>query len=120
MRFLADENLERSIVHALRERGHDIETVPAEGAGTTDRELLGRALDQRRVLLTNDKDFAELTFLQGHAASGIMLLRLARLNSREKALRVLEVVEAHGGRLEGAMTVVEQEATRFRVLPKVR
>ncbi len=93
--------------------------MPVQDAGTTDREFLGRALDQRRILLTSDKDFAELAFLQGRAASGIMLLRLARLSSHEKASRVLEVVEGHGERLEGAMTVVEQEATRFRALLRV-
>lgn len=120
MRFLADENLELSVVRALRGKGHDVATVPEQDAGTIDRELLGRALDEQRILLTNDKDFAELAFLQGRAASGIVMLRLARLSSREKASRVLEVVNAHGERLDGAMTVIEEEATRFRPLPRIR
>lgn len=113
MKFLADENLERSIVERLREDGHDIATA-SDRAGAPDPEVLSRALAEDRVLLTNDKDFAELTFLQQKAASGIVLIRLPRLRGPEKAARVLEVVGSQGERLYGVFTVVEAEAIRRR------
>jgi len=116
MRFLADENLEASVVEALRGAGHDVATVPAE-AGIRDRQVLARSVDEQRMLLTNDKDFAELTFLQRSASVGVLLIRMSRSDSKQKASRVAEVVEAQGQRLEGAMTVIEEEAIRRRPFP---
>lgn len=120
MNFLADENLEHPIMERLRESGHDVVAVSARSAGAPDREVLSVALSEQRILLTNDKDFAELTFLRQRAAAGIVLLRLPRLRSAEKAERVMEVVNAQGERLRGAMTVIEEEATRRRDLPFTR
>ena len=116
MKFLADENLEASVVEALRLAGHDVATVPGQ-AGIRDSEVLTRSVLENRILLTNDKDFAELAFLQRSASVGIVLIRLPHCRSEEKASRVAEVVEAHGPRLAGAMTVVEEEAIRRRALP---
>jgi predicted nuclease of predicted toxin-antitoxin system len=116
MKFLADENLEASVVEALRRAGHDVATVPAS-AGIGDREVLALSVGEHRLLLTNDKDFAELAFLQRSASVGIVLIRLPRCGSAEKASRVADVVMAHGDRLEGALTVIEQDASRRRALP---
>jgi len=116
MRFLADENLEAPVVEILRRAGHDVATVPAQ-AGIRDPEVLARSVEEHRVLITNDKDFAELAFLQRSASIGIVLVRLPRWKSEEKASRVAEEVKASGDRLKGAMTVIEEEATRRRGLP---
>lgn len=119
MRFLADENLELSIIERLREGGHDVATA-SDQAGTPDPEVLSRALAEDRVLLTNDKDFAELAFLQQRAAAGIVLIRLPRLRGPEKAARVFEAVESQGERLYGVFTVVEAEAIRRRPFLSVK
>jgi len=74
-------------------------------------------LAEGRILLTNDKDFAELTFLQQRAAAGIVLIRLPRLRGSEKAARVFEAVESQGERLYGVFTVVEVEAEAIRRRP---
>jgi len=118
MRFLADENLELAIVEILRDEGHDVATVTSEGPGTADHHLLARSLEQHRILVTNDKDFAELTFLQKRTAVGIVLVRLAGYSPGEKAMRVLEVVKERGELLPGAMTVIERDLTRRRTLPR--
>ncbi|HVT61825.1 MAG TPA: DUF5615 family PIN-like protein [Thermoanaerobaculia bacterium] len=117
MKFLADENLERPVIEALRGAGHDVATIPAEAAGIRDRDVLARSVEEHRILVTNDKDFAELAFLKRSATVGIILIRQSRSSSREKASRILEVVAAHGHRLAGAMTVVEVETLRRRPMP---
>jgi predicted nuclease of predicted toxin-antitoxin system len=116
MNFLADENVEASLVEVLRRAGHDVATVPVQ-AGIRDREVLARSVEEHRILITNDKDFAELAFLQRSASVGIVLIRLPRCGSEEKASRVAEELKASGDRLAGAMTVIEEEATRRRALP---
>jgi predicted nuclease of predicted toxin-antitoxin system len=120
MRFLADENLERPIVERLRSLGHDVLMVPADETGSPDTEILARATAEGRVLLTNDKDFAELTFLQRKAATGIVLIRLPRLRTSGKTERVLEVVESQDERLVGVFTVIEADAIRRRPFLSVK
>jgi len=104
MKFFGDENLERLVIEALRAIGHDVATIPEEAVGLLDRDVLGRSTDERRVLVTNDKDFAELAFLQRAATTGI-IIRMPRSSSRDKARRVIEVIAAYGDRLETSRLV---------------
>jgi len=120
MKLMADENLERAIVERLREGGHDVATVPPTNAGDLDADLLARSVEEGRILVTNDKDFAELTFLQQKAAAGIVLVRLPRLRTPEKTARVLEAIEEQGQRLAGVFTVIEEQAIRRRPFLSVR
>ena len=62
MRFLADESLEAPIIDSLRGAGHDVEAIAEDDPGAEDPYVLRRAARSRRILLTNDKDFAELAF----------------------------------------------------------
>lgn len=55
MRLLLDEHFHRRIAQQLRERGHDVTTVPEEGLrGTDDTALLEAATASGRALVTNN------------------------------------------------------------------
>ncbi len=114
MRFTADENLERSIVEGLREMGHDVFEASVESPRAPDPLVLERSAREDRILITNDKDFAELAFLQRKATAGIVLVRLPKLRTRQKTKRVLEVIDQQGERLRNVFTVVEAHAIRKR------
>ena len=53
----------------LRSEGHDVLSAIDVNPTATDSELLDLALEQGRVLITEDKDFGELVFVrrQPHA-----------------------------------------------------
>lgn len=122
-RFLADENLEAGIIRALREAGHDVLAVAEEKPRTPDEDILAAARRHKRVLVTNDKDFAELMFLQGRASEGIILLRMSRLRTRTKAARLTRELEGRSPRLGRAMLVIEEAAARVRPVhgsPRIR
>lgn len=119
MRFFADENLERPIIEVLRQQGHDIATVPVEEKGSPDPTVLALSNTEDRVLITNDKDFAELVFLQKQVTAGVILVRLPRFRTIEKVERVLEVVADQGERLFGVFTVIEANAIRRRPFLRV-
>lgn len=55
--FLADVHVPRAVVHALTGSGLKVSTGPD---ATRDRALLKRAAESSDVLLTNDRDFADL------------------------------------------------------------
>ena len=119
MRFFADENLERPIIEGLRQKGHDIATVPPEEKGSPDPTVLALSSTEDRILITNDKDFAELVFLQRQVTAGVILIRLPRFRTIEKVERVLEVVVDQGERLMGVFTVIEANAIRRRPFLRV-
>jgi predicted nuclease of predicted toxin-antitoxin system len=52
MRFLANENFPHEAVAALRRLGHDVGWVRTDAPGSTDRQVLERAVAEDRVLLT--------------------------------------------------------------------
>jgi predicted nuclease of predicted toxin-antitoxin system len=85
--FLANENFPLEAVESLRLAGHDVAWIRADAPGSTDPQVLARAVAELRVLLTFDKDFGDLAFRAGlPSGCGIVLFRL-RANSASSLLR---------------------------------
>ena len=76
MRWVADECVDAALVSQLRGGGHDLLYVAEIASGATDAEVLRRARNDSRLLLTEDKDFGELLFRLKLAVPGLVLLRL--------------------------------------------
>ena len=72
MRLLANENVPKSAVDALRSHGHDVAWVRTDRPGATDVDVLSKAVLETRVLLTFDKDFGELAVALGRPHAGIV------------------------------------------------
>lgn len=117
MKLLADENLEGPVVRLLRDSGCDVTWMREVQPRALDPRVLALARAEARVLVTNDKDFAELCFLRGEATAGIVLLRLPTARSAEKGERLLAVIQRFGIELEGWFTVINPKALRRRRLP---
>jgi len=76
-RLLADEDVPGAVVAALRQQGHDVAWIAEDASGSPDPEVLARAQRENRVVVTFDKDFGELAFRRGLAASvGVVLFRI--------------------------------------------
>ena len=62
MKFLLDENLSPAHAAMLRTMGHDAVAVIEAGlAGSSDAEVAAFAVQQGRILITLDGDFANIT-----------------------------------------------------------
>jgi predicted nuclease of predicted toxin-antitoxin system len=57
LRFLADESCDFAVVRALRADGYDVFAVSEVTRRSDDRELIEQASHEKRILLTEDKDF---------------------------------------------------------------
>lgn len=66
MRLLADESCDFSVVRVLRAAGHDVVAVSEVALGATDDEVTDLARREKRILLTEDKDFGQLVFAAGN------------------------------------------------------
>jgi predicted nuclease of predicted toxin-antitoxin system len=117
MRLVADESIERRVILRLREVGHDVRAVVEQSPRAHDAQVLAGAHEDGRLLLTSDKDFAELAFLQRAGSSGIVLLRMPRAKADAKAVRLEQALRELGTIASGAMIVVEPDVVRIRSLP---
>lgn len=57
LRFLADESCDFAVIRALRVAGHDVLSIAEYTSRSDDAELITQAYRERRILITEDKDF---------------------------------------------------------------
>ncbi len=97
MRFLLDENAEYRIARWLRADGHDVTAVAIDyGGGLNDANVLRIAVDERRIIVTNDTDFGELVFARRLPHAGVILFRLGPVDASEKWTRLEEALKTVG------------------------
>jgi predicted nuclease of predicted toxin-antitoxin system len=117
MRFLADENFPLPSVRVLRQSGHDVVSISEDSPGARDHEVLRRANEENRILLTLDRDFGELIFRHGLPSPlGVVYLRFPRTSPAEPGHRLLEVLSDPALSLERHLTVVQARHVRRRPL----
>jgi predicted nuclease of predicted toxin-antitoxin system len=116
MRLLADECLNGRLVEGLRRAGHDVVTVRDESQGAGDRTILDRATDERRILVTEDKDFGDLVVHHGERVPGVVLVRYSQRDIGAVLQRLVAAVNQHGERLRRLYVVITPERTRLRRL----
>lgn len=117
MKFLIDESVEFPIVQFLRRAGHDVVAVCEGSAGIHDEEVLASAHNEKRILVTNDKDFGMLIYYQRMKHSGVVLLRLMDEDAQRKIDKIRVLLEQHGDQISDAFVVVEKAAIRIRQTP---
>ncbi len=114
MRFLADENLDLSVIRRLRDAGHEVVAVAEMEPGISDELVLASANSLAATLITGDKDFGELAFRRSLVHCGVLLVRLAGLHPEAKAEILVRVIAGHGPELVGAFVVVSPGMVRIR------
>jgi len=118
MRFLTNENIPRSVVAELREAGHDCLSAKESMRGSSDREILARAVAESRVLVTFDKDFGELAFGSGLPATcGVILFRITQRGRERDVRRVVDTLRSRDD-WAGSFWTVTDLRIRRRSLPK--
>ncbi len=77
MKIKLDENLPNRLACALKQLGHDTDTIPEEGlSGRDDHQVWEAAQTAERFFITQDLDFSDIRrFLPG-THYGILLVRL--------------------------------------------
>ena len=116
MRFIADENVSPLVAAALRLDGHDVIEASTVCPGVPDTTIATIAISERRIVLTEDKDFGALAFGQGIFPPGLVRLAMHGFDPRAKASR-LRIVVAGGSIADGLSVVVEPTQVRRRLLP---
>lgn len=114
MRVVADECVHDTVVEALRREGHDVTWIREYAPASRDDVVLRTAVEMDAVLVTVDKDFGELIFRRGLASRGVVLIRLAGLETQERAMRVAALLRDHSDELTDSFTVITERTVRIR------
>ena len=118
MRFLLDQDVYAVTVRFLAGMGHDI-TLAAQLrlSRATDEQLLAVAREQGRILVTRDRDFGALVFVNVLGA-GILYLRMLPSTQNSVHEELARVLQSYSDEeLKKAFVVVEAGGHRFRKLP---
>ena len=118
MLLLANENFPGSAVNSLRLEGHDVAWIREESPGSSDLQVLERAQNEGRVLITFDKDFGELAFRSGLPAScRVILFRISRHSPEHVSRMALAIFQARQD-WAGHFSVIEDTRIRMTPLPE--
>lgn len=94
IKIFADENVEKSVVFSLKEKGFDITSVNIEKRkGLSDKEQLNFAIEKNRVVLTHDLDFVKISKQKDNP--GVLFIPKVRKPEEivKRVVRILELLD---------------------------
>jgi predicted nuclease of predicted toxin-antitoxin system len=105
MKILVDENIPAATAAELREQGYDVLDIRGTSdQGIADPELWQKAVQEKRLLITTDKGFAEHRDEQHY---GLLIIRLKQPSSVKIHQRVLQALRRYAAnQWPGLMVVV--------------
>jgi predicted nuclease of predicted toxin-antitoxin system len=118
MRFLADESCDFRVVRALRVAGHDVKAVIEITPGAEDAAVIAMAAGERRVFVTEDRDFGQMIYAAGQPNAGVILIRFPATRRAGLPSMVVDLVAKHGDKLDGRFVVLQPGRIRFGGSPR--
>jgi predicted nuclease of predicted toxin-antitoxin system len=116
VKIVVDECCPAYIANELKSDGHDVIYVAEDAPSLKDNDILNWALREERIIVTEDRDFCELVFLNKRPTFGIVLVRIHPQKRVEKLQRVRETFANQAAELAHAMVTVTLTNTRIRPL----
>lgn len=112
-KLLADESLEYSIVLFLREQGYNVISIAEGLSSIKDEEVLKKANKENRILITNDKDFGDLIFLNQLSHKGIILLRFRTEKVETKIKFLKDFLRNYSSKITDKFAVIDEAKIRI-------
>jgi len=115
VKFLLDQDIYALTDRFLRQLGHNVVRAAELGLSRApDSELLSRSAQERRLLVTRDKDYGSLVFTE-QLGQGVIFLRMSPATVKAVHSQLECVLRSHSeAELSGAFVVVEPGQYRFR------
>jgi predicted nuclease of predicted toxin-antitoxin system len=88
-------------------------SVFEKSRGISDEMVIKISMDEKRIIITADKDFGELIFRMGMKHCGVILLRLVDERSVNKIEVFDKLLNEFSEMLTGAFVVVTEKLVRF-------
>lgn len=92
--------------------------IAEDSPEASDPEVLARAVQERRIILTFDRDYGALVYRRGlEPPPGVIYFRFLPHSPEEPASKLLALLMVPDVMLEGRFTVLESGQARQRSLP---
>lgn len=119
MKFLVDMNLSPKWCAILQAAGWDsVHWSSVGSADAADFDIMQRALDEQRVVLTNDLDFGAMLAATRAQGPSVVQVRTQDVRPSSMAPLLIPVLHRFQNELEaGALLIVDEARSRVRVLP---
>ena len=119
MKFFVDMPLPPALAHWLQSEGHD--AVHAFSLGlerASDAEILARAVQDSRTIITADLDYPRLLALAGAVEPSVILFRGGDWSETDVILRMREILATLGDAdIAQSILVIDRNRVRRRRLP---
>ncbi|MEM6427789.1 MAG: DUF5615 family PIN-like protein [Deinococcota bacterium] len=121
MRFLADMGISPKTVVFLNSQGYDATHLRDSNLERlADPEVLSKARDEQRILLTHDLDFGELLAASGADLPSVIIFRLQNMRPERVNKTMLALINSYEDVLtSGAILSITDTKVRIRGLPIV-
>ena len=117
MKLLANENFPLKSIIFLRNAGYDIVSITEKSPGIQDEQVLQRAVNEQRIILTFDRDYGELIYKKKlPKPAGIIYFRFVPLAPEEPAEYLFDLFTISDVRWSGKFTTLERGRMRQRPL----
>jgi len=117
MKFLLDENIPLTVLKSMQDSGYDAVSILEYAGIKSDVDIIKTAAEEKRIVITFDRDFGELIFKAGHKSSGVIYLRFEPFNAKIISRHVSELLEEESIKFHKSFVVLEKDKVRIRLLP---
>ena len=112
--IIADENIDHSLIKALRDSGFEVYSIYEQQRGIADEFVIELSRNPPRIILTEDKDFGEWVFAHNVRDISVILLRYHWLETEAIKHRLVQVVSKRYNELMGKFTTLTTQKIRVR------
>ncbi|GAB3911345.1 hypothetical protein GCM10028803_52540 [Larkinella knui] len=114
--IIADENIDHSIIAALRSSGIEIYSIYESNRGIRDEEIIESSRNPPRIILTEDKDFGEWVFSHHVNDISVIFLRYHFKDTQEITAIVSKLLSERFDEFIGCFTTITIHKIRTRRL----
>jgi predicted nuclease of predicted toxin-antitoxin system len=114
MKFLIDVGVGKGVEEYLRGKDFDVKAVREIDPRMEDERIILEAFQEKRIVVTMDKDFGELVYQSSMRHSGILLLRMEDASGPEKVSVVRNIVENFQEHIADSFCVFQNNRLRIR------
>ena len=113
MKFLVDESCDFVVVRALRQEGHDVLSVCEMAPSIADMDVIQLAGKEKRILITEDKDFGQIFYSFTDKEHTVILIRYPNNIRKKLALDVVGLIKSYSKKIAGCFVVLQPGRIRF-------
>ena len=115
MKLLGNENFPKTSILYLRLKGFDIKSIGIDHPGITDKEVIDIAQNEKRTIITFDRDYGELIFNKGYKPDGgVIYIRQPVFDPEEPGKLIEKVLTEEELSFNKTFTVVDNNGIRQR------